>query len=80
MGILVVNDYATCTHLAAPRILKTQKFICGLAHSPVVLSTDFIDNCLSEGKAMDYATAVWKRLPLGMANTLGPLVSPGLPW
>jgi serine/alanine adding enzyme len=34
----------------------------------------------SEGKVMHYATAVWKRLPLGMANTLGPLVSPSLPW
>ncbi len=34
----------------------------------------------SEGKVMRYATAVWKRLPLGMANTLGPLVSPSLPW
>ncbi|KAK4694778.1 hypothetical protein P7C71_g2853, partial [Lecanoromycetidae sp. Uapishka_2] len=53
MGILIVDDYATCTHLAAPRILKTQKFICGLAHSPVILSTDFIDICLSEGRAMD---------------------------
>jgi serine/alanine adding enzyme len=34
----------------------------------------------SEGRVMRYATAVWKRLPLGMANVLGPLVSPSLPW
>ena len=34
----------------------------------------------SEGRVMRYATAVWKRLPLGMANTLGPWVSPSLPW
>jgi FemAB-related protein (PEP-CTERM system-associated) len=34
----------------------------------------------SEGKAMRYATAIWKRMPLGVANTLGPLVSPSLPW
>ena len=34
----------------------------------------------SEGKLMQYATEVWKRLPLGVANTLGPLVSPSLPW
>jgi serine/alanine adding enzyme len=33
-----------------------------------------------QGRVMRYATAVWKRLPLGMANTLGPLVSPSLPW
>jgi FemAB-related protein (PEP-CTERM system-associated) len=34
----------------------------------------------AQGRVMRYATAVWKRLPLGMANTLGPLVSPSLPW
>ena len=34
----------------------------------------------SAGSAMKYATAVWQRLPLGLANFLGPLVSPGLPW
>lgn len=34
----------------------------------------------SSGKFMQYATSVWKRLPLGVANTLGPLVSPSLPW
>lgn len=50
---MIVSDYASCTHLAAPRILKTQKFICGLAHAPAVLSTDFVDACLSENKAMD---------------------------
>jgi len=33
-----------------------------------------------QGRVMRYATAVWKRLPLSMANTLGPLVSPSLPW
>jgi FemAB-related protein (PEP-CTERM system-associated) len=34
----------------------------------------------SEGRLMRYATAVWRRLPLGVANTLGPMVSPSLPW
>ena len=29
---------------------------------------------------MKRATAIWKRLPLGVANTLGPIVSPSLPW
>ena len=50
---MIVADYATCTHLAAPRILKTQKFICGLAHAPVILSTDFVDACLAQNKALD---------------------------
>jgi serine/alanine adding enzyme len=34
----------------------------------------------TESRAMRYATAIWKRLPLGLANAVGPLVSPGLPW
>jgi len=32
------------------------------------------------GGLMRRATAVWRRLPLGLANRLGPLVSPKLPW
>jgi len=34
----------------------------------------------TEGRVMRLATDVWKRLPLGVANRLGPLVSPSLPW
>jgi serine/alanine adding enzyme len=34
----------------------------------------------AEGRLMRRATAIWKRLPLGLANTLGPIVSPSLPW
>jgi serine/alanine adding enzyme len=32
------------------------------------------------GPGMRMAIAIWQRLPLRVANTLGPLVSPGLPW
>jgi FemAB-related protein (PEP-CTERM system-associated) len=34
----------------------------------------------SEGTLMRFATAVWRRLPLAVANALGPLVSSSLPW
>jgi serine/alanine adding enzyme len=34
----------------------------------------------SEGRLMKYAVQVWRRLPLPVANILGPLISPGLPW
>ena len=53
MGILCVADSASCTHLASPRLLRTVKFICALAHAPVVLSTKFVDDCLSENKLLD---------------------------
>ena len=32
------------------------------------------------GRVMEVATKVWQKLPLPVANALGPLVSPSLPW
>jgi serine/alanine adding enzyme len=32
------------------------------------------------GKSMRLATAIWQRLPLAVANALGPLISGALPW
>jgi len=34
----------------------------------------------SPGRFLRLATAVWQRLPLPIANLLGPRISPGLPW
>lgn len=53
MGILIVHDFASCTHLASPRILRTQKFICALAHAPIILSTTFVDDCLSQNTLLE---------------------------
>jgi len=53
MGILVIQDHASCTHLAAPHIVRTQKFVCALAHAPMILSTDYVDDCLSENRRLD---------------------------
>ena len=33
-----------------------------------------------EGRFMKIATSVWQRLPLPVANLIGPRISPGLPW
>lgn len=35
---------------------------------------------LSESRAMRLAVSVWQRLPLSLTNTIGPWVSPHLPW
>jgi len=38
-------------------------------------------NCAEkESRLINLAIAAWKRLPRGVANALGPLVSPSLPW
>jgi hypothetical protein len=34
----------------------------------------------SQRGLMQKATAIWRKMPLPLANALGPLVSPGLPW
>jgi serine/alanine adding enzyme len=34
----------------------------------------------NEGRLMQFATSIWQRLPVKIANVLGPIVSPGLPW
>lgn len=49
---MVTQQLGNCTHLAAPSIVRTQKFICALAHAPIVLSTDFVDQCLAENKRL----------------------------
>jgi serine/alanine adding enzyme len=33
-----------------------------------------------QGRLMRHATSIWQKLPLKVANALGPLVSPNLPW
>ncbi|KAI9829841.1 MAG: hypothetical protein M1826_005418, partial [Phylliscum demangeonii] len=46
LGIVVVTDASQCTHLVAPAIVRTQKFISALAYAPVVLASDFIPHCV----------------------------------
>ena len=43
----------SCTHLASPHIVRTQKFICALAHAPIILSTDFVDDCIQSNERLD---------------------------
>lgn len=51
----MVPDARKCTHLAAPVILRTPKFVNALAYAPVIASTDFISSCLQQDKLLDPA-------------------------
>ncbi|EXJ85031.1 hypothetical protein A1O3_05706 [Capronia epimyces CBS 606.96] len=53
LGIICTTDPTRATHLAAPYIVRTQKFVTALAYAPLVISTDFIDACLKENKVPD---------------------------
>jgi len=50
---LITKEPASCTHLAAPQVVKTQKFLTALAYGPVTVSTDFIDKCLEKNKVVN---------------------------
>lgn len=49
---MLTQEPGSCTYLAAPSIVRTQKFICALARGPIVLSTDFVDQCLAQNKRL----------------------------
>ncbi|OJJ49364.1 hypothetical protein ASPZODRAFT_60475 [Penicilliopsis zonata CBS 506.65] len=53
LGIMVVQDARKCTHLAAPSILRTPKFVSALAYGPAIVSTDFITQCLKKDELLD---------------------------
>ncbi|KAL3420766.1 BRCA1 C terminus domain-containing protein [Phlyctema vagabunda] len=48
LGILITTDPINCTHLAAPALVRTQKFLCALASGPTVISTEFVDKCIDD--------------------------------
>ena len=48
LGILVITDASRCTHLAAPSILRTQKFVNALAYAPTIINVDFITDCIEK--------------------------------
>lgn len=53
LGIKVTQDARNCTHLAAPSIVRTKKFLCALASGPTIVSTDFLDACIQKGDLPD---------------------------
>ncbi|KAL8727923.1 MAG: hypothetical protein Q9181_005524 [Wetmoreana brouardii] len=53
MGVLVTQDPIHCTHLASPGIVRTKKFVCALARAPMVISTEYIDDCLAKNERLE---------------------------
>lgn len=62
--MVLLNDMSlNCTHLAAPKIARTKKFICALAHGPTVISLDYIEQCLSKNERLDPNDFLLKETP-----------------
>jgi hypothetical protein len=53
LGIIVTLEPGRASHLAAPSILRTHKFVAALAYAPTVISTDYIDACLQQEEYLD---------------------------
>ncbi|KAL2810450.1 BRCT domain-containing protein [Aspergillus granulosus] len=53
LGIMVVQDARRCSHLAAPSVLRTPKFVNALAYGPVIVQIEFIDQCLKKNELLD---------------------------
>ncbi|KAK4166465.1 BRCT-containing protein 1 [Cladorrhinum sp. PSN259] len=53
LGIHIVQDSQPCDYLAAPRVVRTMKFLKCLARGAEVISSTFIDACLEDGKRPD---------------------------
>ena len=47
---MLTREPSNCTHLAAPRILRTPKFICAMSQAPTLLHVSFIEDCLKGNK------------------------------
>ncbi|KAK3342943.1 BRCT domain-containing protein [Neurospora tetraspora] len=52
MGIQIVQDNVPCDYLAAPRMVRTMKFLRCLARGPEVISSDFVTACIEAGKVL----------------------------
>ena len=54
LGIVVLAEVSSnCTHLAAPKIARTIKFISALAYGPTVIKLDYLEQCLSRKERLD---------------------------
>lgn len=53
MGIQLVSETQSYNYLAAPRVVRTKKFLIGLAKGAEILDSAFIDACLETGEQAD---------------------------
>lgn len=60
LDILVTVDSANCSHIAAPKILRTEKFIRAMAHAPMILSTEFVKDSLDRNEKLNPRSYILK--------------------
>ncbi|KAF7911998.1 uncharacterized protein EAE98_011755 [Botrytis deweyae] len=53
LGISLWTGYGKVNIMAAPKMVRTRKFLVGLAHGPTVVSEKYIEACIKAGKMLD---------------------------
>lgn len=48
-----MQDPARCTHLAAPKIIRTPKFVNALAYAPQIINSKFVTDCIKKDELLD---------------------------
>ncbi|KAK6531331.1 hypothetical protein TWF281_008142 [Arthrobotrys megalospora] len=49
----IENPDAHVTHVCAPRVVRTEKFVCALARAPVIVNSHWVDECLKQRTIVD---------------------------
>ncbi|QSZ30387.1 hypothetical protein DSL72_004910 [Monilinia vaccinii-corymbosi] len=52
IGIAVWDNHGKVDIMAAPKMVRTRKFLVGLAHGPTIVSEKFIEACIKAGKIL----------------------------
>lgn len=55
LGIEIVSDASTASHVAVPKVVRTPKFLIALAQGLDIISTIYIDECLKQKEYLDPA-------------------------
>lgn len=53
LGILITRLPSACTHVAAPKLARTNNFVSALAHGAVVLNSNYVEQCLASDKMLN---------------------------
>ncbi|KAK6363613.1 hypothetical protein TWF730_001037 [Orbilia blumenaviensis] len=49
----IENPDAHVTHVCAPRVVRTEKFVCALARAPTIVNSSWVDECLKQKTIVD---------------------------
>ena len=73
----IENPDAHVTHVCAPRVVRTEKFVCALARAPIIVKSSWVDECLKQKAIVDTKPYLLedaegeKKLKMNLKESLG---------